>query len=181
MSADLRSEAVATLSGWTAPTPEQEELRAHFESVARTPDGHLRSASPGHLTASTLVMDAEGTHVLLMLHKKAQQWFQMGGHLEPEDDSLQAAALREATEESGIEGLVLDTMPVHLDRHTVGFCHPDGPVDHLDVRFVAQAPPGAQPVVNDESESVRWWPVDDLPTEESGVVDLVAAALARPR
>ena len=45
-------------------------------------------------------------------------WLQMGGHCEPEDATLAAAALREATEESGIAGLtLLPGGPVRLDRH----------------------------------------------------------------
>ena len=45
-------------------------------------------------------------------------WLQMGGHCEPEDATLADAALREATEESGIDGLtLLPGGPVRLDRH----------------------------------------------------------------
>ncbi|MBW8810801.1 MAG: NUDIX domain-containing protein, partial [Lysobacter sp.] len=36
------------------------------------------------------------------LHRKGGFWVQCGGHLEPDDATLSAAALREATEESGI-------------------------------------------------------------------------------
>jgi 8-oxo-dGTP pyrophosphatase MutT (NUDIX family) len=104
-------------------------------------------------------------------------WFQLGGHLEPEDRSVRAAAEREATEESGIPGLRVTPVPVHLDRHVLsgdfGRCR-----EHLDIRYAAIAQAGAEPRVSAESLDVRWWPVDGLPP---GHVDelggLVAAAL----
>ena len=51
-----------------------------------------RDCYPDHLTASTLVLSADGDRVLLTLHAKARQWFQFGGHCEPGDVTLAAAA-----------------------------------------------------------------------------------------
>ena len=134
---------------------------------------------PAHLTASALVVDATGEHVLLALHRKGGFWAQLGGHCEPVDVTLLGAALREAGEESGIDGLqVLGRGPVDLDRHELsgafGSCG-----EHLDVRYLVVAPPGAEPVVSDESDDVRWFAWDALPAD--AVVDLsrlVSAARA---
>jgi 8-oxo-dGTP pyrophosphatase MutT (NUDIX family) len=173
----LHAEALATLRGWTAPDAAQEALRrryvAHLEAH---PDGTGRDCRPDHLTAGTLVVSADHREVLLTLHAKAGRWFQLGGHCEPGDRSLAEAALREATEESGLSGLVLDAVPVHLDEHEVSFCGAPGLVHHLDVRFVAVAPTGAVPTVSSESTDVRWWPVEALPEPDDG---LVARALER--
>jgi 8-oxo-dGTP pyrophosphatase MutT (NUDIX family) len=117
--------------------------------------------------------------VLLTLHAKARRWFQLGGHVEPDDGSLAEAALREAREESGLTGLALDPVPVQLSEHPVPFCGPDGDVHHLDVRFVATAPGGAEHAVSAESLDVAWWPVDALPDPEPDLVELVALARAR--
>jgi 8-oxo-dGTP pyrophosphatase MutT (NUDIX family) len=125
------------------------------------------------------VLSADGGEVLLTLHAKARRWFHLGGHVEPADPTLAGAALREASEESGVEGLRLDPVPVHLDAHTVGFCSGHREVRHLDVRFLAVAPPRARPTSSPESLEVRWWPVDGLPTDDPDMVELVARALAR--
>jgi len=113
------------------------------------------------------------------LHAKAGAWFQMGGHCEDTDTSLAGAALREAVEESGVPDLVLDPRPVQLNAHAVPFCDPRGTVHHLDVRFLAVAPEDAAHAVSEESLDVRWWPWDDLPTEDADMHDLVRLARGR--
>ena len=174
----LRDSARATLEAWAAPDPAQDALRHRYLAhLAAHADAAYRRCRPDHLTAGALVVSADRRQVLLTLHAKAGRWFQLGGHCEPGDQSLADAALREATEESGVAGLVLDPEPVHLDEHPVTFCGEPGLVHHLDVRFVALAPPGAVPVVSEESTDVRWWPVDALP--EPDCEPLVALALAR--
>lgn len=180
----LHADALAALGGWTAPTPEQERLRARYVAhLEAHTDGLTRACRPDHLTASTLVLSADLGRVLLTLHAKAGRWFQLGGHCEPGDATLAGAALREATEESGVGGLRLDPVPVQLSEHAVPFCGPadaaTGVVHHLDVRFVAIAAPDAQHQVSEESLDVAWWPVDDLPDPEPDMRELVALAVAR--
>jgi 8-oxo-dGTP pyrophosphatase MutT (NUDIX family) len=180
----LHDDALALLRSWRAPSPAQEQLRAAYvRHLEAHPDGVYRSCRPDHLTASTLVVSADGAEVLLTLHAKARAWFQMGGHCEDGDPALAAAAFREATEESGVAGLQLDPQPVQLSVHEVPFCRGgagDGPVTrHLDVRFVAVAPEGAEHAVSDESLDVRWFPADALPTEADEMVELVALARQR--
>jgi 8-oxo-dGTP pyrophosphatase MutT (NUDIX family) len=180
LDASLPADAVAVLEAWPAPDDEQARLRSSYLlHLAAHPDGCARSCFPAHLTAGALVLSQDGSQVLLNLHRKARRWFHFGGHLEPGDASLATAALREATEESGISGLVLGLEPVHLSAHTVEFCDPRGPVQHFDVRFRGQVPAGTVPVVSDESLDVRWWPVEELPTGEPDMVELVRLARGR--
>jgi 8-oxo-dGTP pyrophosphatase MutT (NUDIX family) len=169
------------LDGWVAPSPEQDALRRRYvEHLHRHSDGLMRNCRPDHITVSTLVVDHDHARALLTLHKRAGRWFQVGGHAEAGDATLADAAMREATEESGIEGLVLDDVPVHLDAHPVEFCGPDGAC-HLDVRFVARAPEGAEPALSAESTDLRWFPVDRLPSDEPSLHELVARSLDRLR
>jgi 8-oxo-dGTP pyrophosphatase MutT (NUDIX family) len=178
----LHDDARATLRGWQPPDPAQRRLRqVYVDHLDAHPDGLSRSDHPDHVTAGALVLSADLTQVLLTLHAKARRWFHLGGHCEPTDPTLAGAALREATEESGVTGLSLDPDPVHLDAHEVGFCGSRELVRHLDVRFLAVAPRDARPVVSAESLEVRWWPVDALPTDEPGMLRLVTLALDRAR
>ncbi len=166
------------LAAWKAPNQEQAELQARFlaHALAEEQPGS-RECAPDHVTASTLVLSAEGGRVVLVLHPKFGRWLQTGGHCEPTDTSLAGAALREAREETGVDDLLLDEAPLLLSRHRVP-CHENG--HHLDVQFLAIAPVGAEPVCSNESDDVRWFGVDQLPdsTDES-VIDLVHAAIAR--
>ncbi len=181
----LHADALAGLTGWTAPSPTQELVRQRYVAHLRDrPDALTRDCRPDHLTASTLVLSADHTHVLLTLHAKAGRWFQLGGHCEPGDETLAGAATREATEESGLADLVLDPVPVQLSEHAVPFCGPAGagsPVHHLDVRFVSIAPRDARHAVSEESLDVRWWPVDALPDPDPDLVELVDLARQRVR
>ena len=176
----LHADALDLLTHWQALTLEQEDLRASYVAHLRAhPDGLARSCYPDHLTASALVLSPDRTQVLLTLHRKAQRWFQFGGHTEPGDSTLAGAALREATEESGLEGLLVDAEPLHLSRHVVEFCDPRGGVSHLDVRFLARPGADVAPRVSEESLDVRWWPVEDLPTADADMLELVELALSR--
>ncbi|GAA3017240.1 MULTISPECIES: NUDIX hydrolase [Actinokineospora] len=169
-------DAVATMSAWRPADPTQESLRQAFLGfLLARPDACLRACEPGHITASALVFDAHGEYVLLTLHPRVGRWLQLGGHCEPSDRTLAGAALREATEESGIAGLRIDPVPLHVDVHPIT-CSLGLPTRHFDVRFAVRAPEGAQPVRSAESLDLRWWPVDALP--DGGVeIDPILAVL----
>lgn len=174
----LHDDVRAVLAGWAAPDPDQAALRDSYVAFLDEHDDAVRRACvPGHITASALVLSADGREVLLTLHAKIGRWLQMGGHCEDADATLREAALREATEESGIAGLVLGATPLRLDQHRVG-CH--GGSWHLDVQYVAVAPADAEHVLSDESLDLAWFPVDALPADSDDALRaLVAAATAR--
>ena len=118
----LYDDAVLVLKGYEG----QDELRqSYLDHLAAHPDGMWKACHAGHVTASALVIDPERGRVLLTLHRKLRMWLQMGGHCEPGDATVAAAALREATEESGMAGLtLLPGAPVRLARHAIPApCH----------------------------------------------------------
>lgn len=176
----LHADSLRALDDWIAPDAAQEALRTRFVAHLRAQDhGVERACFPDHLTAGVLVVDRTGEHVLLNLHRKARRWFHFGGHLEPSDVTLLGAAVREGLEESGLPDLAADPVPAQLSEHTVDFCDPRGPVQHLDVRFVARAPLAAQPAASEESLAVRWFHVEALPELEDEMHELIAIARSR--
>jgi 8-oxo-dGTP pyrophosphatase MutT (NUDIX family) len=142
------------------------------------PDALHRSCVEGHLTGSAMVVDPETRRFLLLLHAKVGRWLQPGGHADG-DAALPAVALKEASEETGVEGLVVATPAIDLDVHE--FVAPNEPRHlHLDVRYLVLAPKGAQASRNHESHDLRWVGLDEVGDYDldPGTVRLAHAALA---
>ena len=176
----LHASAVDTLTGWDPPDAGQDALRhAVLAFLLARPDGCRRACVPGHVTASALVVDHTAEQVLLTLHPRFGRWLQLGGHCEDDDSDIVTAAMREATEESGIAGLRVDPVLAAIHVHPVT-CSLGTPTRHLDLQFIATAPEHAEAVISDESLDLRWWPIDALPDgSDAGLIALVEAAKRR--
>jgi 8-oxo-dGTP pyrophosphatase MutT (NUDIX family) len=155
---------------------QQEDVRTSMLTFARAHSDALhRSCEEGHFTGSALVVEQRTGRVLLLLHTKLRKWLQPGGHTDGEAN-LAATALREATEETGIIGLLVYPSPIDLDIHEV---RPPAEPPHLhhDVRYLVLAPQGSMPVGNHESQSLRWFHPDEL--SELGVDESVMRLVRR--
>ncbi len=140
------------------------ELAREFQALlAGDPRLMHRVGGPRHLTASAIVVDAPLEHVALVWHRKGRFWVQPGGHIEPGETDLEAAARREVAEEVGLSELErIGEGPAMLHRHGLdaafGSC-----AEHWDVQYLLRstAPAAQSPLrVSEESAEVRWvpWP-----------------------
>ncbi len=151
------------------PTDESEaddlsRIRAFVSLHAQPFD---RAIPQGHLTASALVLTADGQRVLLLFHAKLRRWLQPGGHAEAGETQGEAIALREALEETGVPGLLLHPdapRPLDVDVHDIPARGDEPAHEHLDLRYLVIADPSAviQPAEG-ESTKVRWFAWDELP------------------
>ena len=176
----VRDSVIETLTGWQTANLGQAALReAVLGFVLGRDDACSRQCVPGHITASALVIDSAGTAALLTLHPRLGRWVQLGGHCETGDRHIVGAAQREAIEESGIDDLTVDPDLVAIHVHPIT-CSLGVPTRHLDLQFVAHAPPDASIAVSDESLDLRWWPLDALPeNSDQALAQLVALARQR--
>jgi 8-oxo-dGTP pyrophosphatase MutT (NUDIX family) len=176
----VRESAISLLTDWEAPDAAQDSLRhAVLAFVHGRDDACRRECVPGHVTASALVLDHTGSQVLLTLHRRIGRWVQLGGHCDEDDPDIAAAALREATEESGVDGLRMGAGLAAVHVHPLT-CSLGVPTRHLDLQFVVHAPADARIAISDESEDLRWWPADALPPgSDHALAYLVAQALRR--
>jgi 8-oxo-dGTP pyrophosphatase MutT (NUDIX family) len=97
-----------------------------------------RDEPSAHFTASAFVVDADGTRCCLVEHVKLSRLLQPGGHVEQDDISLEAAALREAHEETTLDVELHPTAPrpFDVDIHRIP-ARPGEPAHfHLDVRYL---------------------------------------------
>jgi 8-oxo-dGTP pyrophosphatase MutT (NUDIX family) len=132
----------------------------------RTDAFSARLFDPGHITASAFVLHPTEPAIALILHSKLGRWLQPGGHVEPEDDSITDAALREVREEIGV-GASDRPWLCDVDIHVFPARHDVPQHLHHDVRMAFTADSEVL-VVGDGADDVRWWPLSDaLALEES--------------
>ena len=164
------AETLDTVERFVPRDPVQAQHRRRLLAfAARHPDALHRSCVTGHLTASAWVVNHDASRGIVLLHAKIVRWLQPGGHADGES-SLWGVALREATEETGIDGLEVWTEPVDVDVHLfVNRREPEPSHLHFDVRYLVRCPPGASPRGNHESEALRWVAPDQLTEPDLGL------------
>lgn len=140
------------------------------EQLASGEDLFVRSNMRGHATASVVVLNEAGTHVLLIAHKFLRKWLPPGGHYEV-PGSLWDSACREVEEETGVTGIELHpwciahNLPLDIDTHAVpeNPKKAEGPHFHHDFRFLATARNVGELVAQvEEVDGVRWASLAEL-------------------
>ena len=142
--------------------PEEATTLPAFRQLLADPgDPFVRENLQAHFTGSAWLVAPAGTEVLLTHHRKLDRWLQLGGHADGDAD-LGQVALREATEESGLDGLLLEPSIFDLDRHWIPPRGPEPGHWHYDVRFVVQATNSTTFVVSGESRALAWRSVAEI-------------------
>ncbi len=166
-----RASAALALLARHVPLDAQE--RGHADAIAallrRGEAGELdpfarTTFAPGHITASAFLLSADLRSVLLVWHTTLRRWLQPGGHVEPGDPDVVAAALREVEEETALRGCTplgdgLFDVDVHAIPPRTGKRVEPGH-EHFDLRIALVVPEDATAVAGDGVSEVRWIALD---------------------
>lgn len=112
-----------------------------------------------------------GRKLLLVHHRNLDRWLPLGGHIELDEDP-EAAALREAKEESGLDVELLGNRPPtteqgsraliaprFLDIHRINDTH-----EHVGMLYWARPRNGQLKLAAAEHHDIRWCSTTDLDT-----------------
>jgi 8-oxo-dGTP pyrophosphatase MutT (NUDIX family) len=124
-----------------------------------------------------VVRDAK---ILLIHHRKLDQWLPLGGHIELEEDP-EMAALREAREESGLDVELLGERPPttgpgtraliaprFLDIHRISATH-----EHIGMMYWARPRQGLVTLAREEHHAIRWCSSAELDALQPAMSDAV--------
>lgn len=161
----LRASDVLALLGTFDPGPDERAARSlkRTQALLERSDAPFSrySFDPGHVTASGVVLGPERDRVLLVFHRRLMRWLQPGGHVEPDDEDIMAAARREVLEETGVE---LDpSVPpalVSVDVHHIPGRSDEPPHLHHDLVFRLVA--HRDGIAGELGREVRWCEIDRL-------------------
>ncbi|MEX2495955.1 MAG: NUDIX hydrolase [Woeseia sp.] len=133
-------------------------VRRAIAFVEQHPDCFKRELLPTHVTGSAWVVSPDRSHVLMLHHRKLDQWFQPGGHADGDADILRVA-LRETAEESGIEVAQVELLSdaiFDVDIHWTPATADAPEHEHIDIRFLVEIDDGLPIPGNDESHEIGW-------------------------
>lgn len=116
---------------------------------------------PGHFTTSGFVMSTDLSHLLLIRHERLRKWLQPGGHIEPGDESIEAAVRREITEETGLTDLTpIGEGLFDIDVHDIPAARGEPHHEHHDLRFLFRS--RGEATAGDGATDIAWIPLDEV-------------------
>lgn len=159
-----------TLAAYLDAHPEEKpEFAAVWDLLDAEVDLTTRKEFRGHVTAGAILTNPSG-RILFIHHLALGRWLTPGGHLEPEDTTLVGAALRELTEETGIDPrqvTSLSDQPIHIDIHPIPANPARGEPDHqhIDFRYLFTTTADIGPLQAEEVTDAAWRSIDTLNNE----------------
>jgi 8-oxo-dGTP pyrophosphatase MutT (NUDIX family) len=159
----------------SADEQEEADRCAMLRLAQELADPLSRSEPSAHFTASAFVVDETGARTCLVQHVKLSRLLQPGGHVEASDISFEAAALREAHEETALEVELHPSAPrpFDLDIHEI----PERPGEpahfHLDVRYLVVGR-------GEPCEGAAWYLIGEAGDESVGRLARKALSFGSP-
>lgn len=171
-----RNLLIRSIADFKSAYAEELAFRNQFLELLEHPRAFFRDHLPGHITASSLIVDRTGKYVLLTHHAKLNRWLQPGGHADGQEDVM-AVAQREAYEETGLTSLhpVMPTI-FDLDIHPIP-ARGDFPAHlHYDIRFLFAANMDEAFTVSEESHDLGWIAFDDIADKSGNNISIIRMA-----
>jgi NTP pyrophosphohydrolases including oxidative damage repair enzymes len=171
-----RSSLIQALRAYTSKSRDELAFKKQFLELLEHPRAFFRDHLPGHITASSWIIDKGRNFALLTHHAKLDRWLQPGGHADGHEDVL-AVAHREAYEETGLTTLQpLSTEIFDLDIHLI-----PGRIDfpehfHYDIRFLFQASMEESVTISEESRDLAWIANEDVPRRTGNNISILRMA-----
>ncbi|MFH8368162.1 NUDIX hydrolase [Streptomyces sp. NPDC018031] len=157
---------------------EKAVLSVVLERLDHGDDLTRRTTCPLHVTAGAVLVNESG-EVLFIRHKALGKYLTPGGHLEPMDENLMGAALRELTEETGIRASIAPLLPdpVHIDVHDIPANEAKGEPahQHADVRYLFATTGPVEVRLQEEEVSASEWRSPDTLADETLRTRVLAA------
>ncbi|MEU7072948.1 NUDIX domain-containing protein [Streptomyces narbonensis] len=170
---------------------ERDALAGLLTALDRPVDATARTTQPGHITCSAVVIDRQGRVLHIRHRATGGLMLAPGGHIEPEDRTLLAAALREVSEEAGIApgALCLTRQllgsPIDIDVHDIDASPSKGEPAHrhYDFRYVFYLADEELPTIALQEEEVsgaQWIPQPEVASPTLRAKFLAAGLDGRP-
>ena len=136
-----------------------------------------------HFTATAFVVDGDRT--LLHWHKRLEQWMPPGGHIEPDEDPVQAV-LREVREETGLAAEIIpsspalpfdypEQLPAPYTILVEDIPGPGEPHQHIDLIYFCRPVDGARHNAIDDP-TLRW--VTESELRANGPLDVAGCGVS---
>ncbi|MGW2590212.1 NUDIX domain-containing protein [Streptomyces sp. NPDC001515] len=166
------SDVRATIEAYLSRHAEERGSLEGLLAVLDAGEAPFSRAMPGHVTCSAVVIDRD-RRVLHIGHRATGLLLCPGGHVEREDRTLLAGALREVMEEAGIApGALcltpqLRDAPIDIDVHDIAADAAKGEPAHqrYDFRYVfclAEEEPPVIMLQDEEVSGARWVPLPEI-------------------
>ncbi|WP_411084769.1 NUDIX domain-containing protein [Streptomyces sp. cmx-18-6] len=146
---------------------ERDALAGLLAALNRPVDATARTALPGHITCSAVVVDRQGRVRHIGHRANGGLTLTPGGHIEPEDRTLLAAALRTVSEVAGLgPGTLCLTRqllgsPIDINVHDIASNAAKGDPAHRHYDFcyafhLVGEEPATFPLQDEEVSAARW-------------------------